>query len=143
MPHETDAFPPVFEQPAKPATPDQTERPAASTTPLAWIGLSVDKTEGPTSTLARGESSIYTFEFTWIGLIKTLVFRLREIKIHVQVLDIEVPDDSQRDTALAALIGTCQGLIECFEENDPWTPEARRNAAAELRKGIKEVTHGA
>jgi hypothetical protein len=49
-------------------------------------------------------------------------------------------EDTQK--AAARLLGTCQGLIECFEANDPWTPEARANAISELRKGIKELTNG-
>lgn len=109
-------------------------------TPCAWIGVSINATEGPTSTLERGEAATYTFAFTLLGLLRCLLLGKSEIKVHVQVLDIEVPKYSKHDNAAAGLLGTCQGLIECFQENDPWTPEARANAVAALRQGIRELT---
>lgn len=46
----------------------------------------------------------------------------------------------QLDVALAALLGTCQGISEVLQHNDPWTPEARQNAIHELRTSIDLVT---
>lgn len=108
-------------------------------TPAAWIGVSIEHEEGPTSTLEKGESASYTFEFTWIGLLRCILLRRREINVHVQVIDVQVPEYSKRDIAAAGLLGTCQGLIECFQEGDPWTVEARANAVAQLRQGIQEM----
>lgn len=117
-----------------------TELPDAPLTPSAWIDVTINNADGPTSTLERGESATYTFGFTLLGLLRCLLFWKGEIRVHVQVLDIEVPAYNTTEHAAAALLGTCQGLIECFQANDEWTPEARANAVAALRAGIKDLT---
>lgn len=117
-----------------------TELPDAPLTPCAWIACTISGADGPTSTLERGESATYTFGFTFLGLLRCLLFWNRAIKVELQVLDIQVPAYSPKQHAAANLIGTCQELIECFQEGDKWTPEARANAVAALRQGIKDLT---
>jgi hypothetical protein len=125
--------------------------------PEVLIQVEVDGEEGPMSGVPLGWTERQEFQYTWTGILRLLLLQNRHVQVEVTILDVAGVPESTNKTAAAAeslpsseetirkaarLIGTCQGLIECFQNNDPWTPEARANAISELRKGIEELING-
>jgi hypothetical protein len=126
--------------------------------PEVLIMVEVDGAEGPMTGVPLGFTERIQFQYTWTGILRLLLLQNRCVQVEVTILDVAMPDPDyvtaaerasfdawyrkavMLDRAAGRLLGTCQGLIECFEAGDPWTPEARANAVAELRKGIEEMT---